>query len=172
MTDDIYRAPPSPGQPGKVITSIPRASDLPTAIAAINQTVSVVNQVTNQGPAVNNLYPQGSRRFGTPTLRQGTQDRHGGKRISETAWREAWRNTEQVRIHNPNDKEQWVQVECITELILQDPNTDQQIYWSGRTRSAASPTGISTGPPGYLPSMQAAGTILPLSRARSSALSM
>lgn len=129
MTDGQYRDAPSPGQPGKMVTHIPKASDLPTAIAAVNQTIAVVNQVTNQGPSINNLYPQGSRRYGTPTLKRGARDLSGGKRISETAWREVARNTEQVRIHNPDDENQWVQIERITELVLQDPNTDQQIYW-------------------------------------------
>jgi hypothetical protein len=44
-------------------------------------------------------------------------------------FREVQRVTDTVRIYNPNDKEQWVDVERIMFTRLTDPNSDSQVVW-------------------------------------------
>jgi hypothetical protein len=80
--------------------AIVRPTDLPSAIAAINQIIMIFNT-----PAQNN--------FSVPDPR----------------WQEVFRNTETVRVFNPNDNEQWVDVERITNVIWQDRVTETIIPW-------------------------------------------
>ena len=75
--------------------AIPRAIDLPSAIQAINQLITIYN------PLIQN-------NFGFATSRNG-------RRSSRTTM---------VRVFNPNDQEQWVDVERITNLVFQDRTTD------------------------------------------------
>ena len=44
-------------------------------------------------------------------------------------WTESHRNTVRVRIENPEDSEQWVEVERITELTFTNSQTNEQLVW-------------------------------------------
>jgi len=47
----------------------------------------------------------------------------------QPTWVETHRNTVRVRIENPDDKEQWVEVERITELTFTNKATNEQLVW-------------------------------------------
>lgn len=83
--------------------AIARPIDLPSAIQAINQLITIIND----SPTENNLvdYPYLPR------------------------WHEIHRDTTVVRITNPDDKEMWVDVERITNLIFQDRTSEQLFQW-------------------------------------------
>ncbi len=83
--------------------AIVRPIDLPSAIRAINQLITIINGSNIQ----NNLVEY-------PYLPD---------------WTEVDRNTTIVRVTNPNDKEMWVDVERITNLTFQDRSTDQLFQW-------------------------------------------
>jgi hypothetical protein len=82
--------------------AVVRPTDLPSAIAAINQLITIVN---------------------TPTIFNNMVE------FPPQRWQEVFRNTEIVRVYNPNDKEQWVDVERITNVVWQDSVTETVIPW-------------------------------------------
>lgn len=49
--------------------------------------------------------------------------------VTKPAWTETHRTVVQVRIENPDDKEQWVEVERITELTFTNSATNEQLVW-------------------------------------------
>jgi hypothetical protein len=76
------RPQPVPGQPGPAIPAVPKATDLPSVIQAVNQLTQIINLM---------LAPP---------------------------FTEVTRNVQTVRVYNPNDKSQWVDVERITNLTM------------------------------------------------------
>lgn len=82
--------------------AIPRPTDLPSAINAINQLITILNPLMQN----NFFFPQ------VPD------------------WQEVDRKTTVVRIFNPNDQQQWVDVERITNLTFQDQSTDALFQWN------------------------------------------
>jgi hypothetical protein len=82
--------------------AIPRPTDLPSAIAAVNQLITILNPLV-----INNL--------GFPYIPK---------------WQEVQRNVQTVRIFNPNDREQWIDVERITNLVFLDKSTDALFQWN------------------------------------------
>jgi AAA+ superfamily predicted ATPase len=97
----ISRSQAPSAQPASPV-AIPRPTDLPSAINAINQLITMLNPLV-----INNL--------GFPYVPQ---------------WQEVKRNVQTVRIFNPNDREQWVDVERITNLVFQDQSTDALFQWN------------------------------------------
>jgi len=51
----------------------------------------------------------------------------GALSIEVTEWRETDRKTEKVRVENPDDKEQFVQVERIKRMTFQNDTTGEQM---------------------------------------------
>jgi hypothetical protein len=82
--------------------AIPPPVDLPSAIRAINQLISLYSTTIE-----NNLvgYPYVPR------------------------WKEIHRDTTIVRVSNPKDPEMWVDVERITNLVFHDKTSDQLFQW-------------------------------------------
>lgn len=80
-----------------LVPVVTRATDLPSAIQAINQLI-MLQQTTMLFPYI----PQ---------------------------WQEIKRNVITVRVFNPKDQEQWVDVERITNLVFQDKSTDALFQW-------------------------------------------
>lgn len=83
--------------------AIARPIDLPSAIRAINQLITVVNNNAVQNNLVD--YPY----------------------IPD--WTEIKRNTTIVRVVNPQDKNMWVDVERITNLVFEDRTSEQLFQW-------------------------------------------
>jgi hypothetical protein len=83
--------------------AIPPPTDLPSAIRAINQLISIYNPTSTQNNLVE--YPYLPR------------------------WHEIHRDTTIVRIKNPKDPEMWVDVERITNLVFHDRTSDQLFQW-------------------------------------------
>lgn len=84
-----------PTQPGIKIPFIPKATDLDSAIAAINKLIDIINTESE------------------PSIR----------------WLEKERTTDIVRITNPDDESQWVDVERITRLVMEDQITGDLWIW-------------------------------------------
>lgn len=67
------------------------------------------------------------------TGQQGTQGPRGpaGKDNNAKAkWSEVSRTVETVKIHNPNDKSQFIEVERINKLVMGDSSTGQTWTWT------------------------------------------
>lgn len=111
--------------------SIPQATDLQSALAAINAMRQILQQLmgmlTPNNLQVNNNYygmqqPGGGGRITTNT-RKPSQKRDRG-------FIEVHRVTSRVRVYNPNDHEQYVDVERINQLVLRDNITGALWVWN------------------------------------------
>ena len=97
------------GMPGVVTPAIPRATDLPSAIQAINQLIMMLQQPTHP-----NMFLQINNTMPFPMSR----------------WVETNRVTTKVRIFNPNDNSQWVDVERISNLTFTDRSNNDKFNWA------------------------------------------
>lgn len=96
--------------------AITRPIDLPSAIQAINQIITMFNP-----PIPNNMFI-----FGVPGY--------------IPTWQEVYRKTVPVRIYNPNDNTQWVDVERIQNLVFQDQTTNAYFQWNYKQNPRDLPT--------------------------------
>lgn len=91
----VTRSEVPPAQPGIKVPFVPKATDLDSAIAAINKLIDIVMTDTE------------------PSIR----------------WLEKERVTAIVRIFNPDDDSQWVDVERIMRLVMEDQITGDLWLW-------------------------------------------
>jgi hypothetical protein len=126
------KSQPVPGQPGVMHPTISRAIDLPSVINVVNQLSQVVNNQLSP-ITINNVASPTINFFGTPALRLNSQVQSGsGVAASNVSanFQEVGRTTETVRVHNPDDADQWVEVDRITSLSMRDSKTGSTWYWS------------------------------------------
>lgn len=105
-TNTIQQPPPNP------IPAIPVATDLASALAAIN----IIRQILAQPKKNNGTFAQNAQ------TKQSTSNK--GR------WSEAKRTTERVRIENPTDPSQFVEIDRINNLTMQDAQTGDQWTWN------------------------------------------
>jgi len=115
----ISRSQVLPGQPGIMQPYIPRAVDLPSAIAAANQINRIVQSTLSPGLQPNNV----------PTLGTGagigtSGGASGVKKIIDR-WQEKKRTTDIIRFYAKDengveDKDQWLEVERIAYIKWHD----------------------------------------------------
>ena len=100
------------GQPDpnlKNVPAIPEANDLQSALAAINVMRRMLQQLMNPG-GIDGFKTQKSKNKGFRELRK-------------------FRVTKKTRVFNPNDHSQFVDVEQIVGMVMQDPSTGQTWQW-------------------------------------------
>lgn len=106
------------------LPAIPVATNLATAIQAINVMRQAINTMNNNIPP-NNQNNQNTNMNGFTTKQnqqQNTPQKSGFVQVSVV------KNT--VRITNPDNPDQYVDVEQITGLTMQNPVTGQSWTWS------------------------------------------
>ena len=106
----INPPPPSAEPVTPAIPAIPVATDLASAIQAINTLTRIVQQITNQNSS--------SGGGGSVSVKSAN--------FSED---KAKRTTTVTRVFNQNDKTQYVDVKQITGLTFLNPVTKQTITW-------------------------------------------
>jgi len=120
--------------------SVPKAQDLPSAIAAINALTQIILQLTSPGlpPFKNNLAPYTPAKLvGTPGINggagangsPGTAGKKGkdGENAQNPNWEQTGFKTEKVKVQNPDDNDQYVVVKRITEISFADQETGAQL---------------------------------------------
>jgi hypothetical protein len=105
----------------KDIANIPAARDLPSAISAVNNLRSFMYNMLNPSRGGNGAGPGGGFKI-KPSKRSQNQ-----KKIPR--WREINRTVRKRRIYNPQDREQYVDVEEITMLVMQNDLTHEVWVW-------------------------------------------
>jgi hypothetical protein len=103
---NINQQPPGAEPQTPRLPAIPVAKDLPSALAAINALRQSMQIITNQ------LGKQGAAKQ-QPVLRELVSKR----------------TTEKVRVFNPDDKSQFVDVEQINHLEFADASSGQKLLW-------------------------------------------
>ena len=103
---------------GPALPAIPKATDLASAIKAINAIAQTVNIIVNNGVPSNpgGVNPGGG--FTSNPAQNANFNEIRAQRISQTQ-----------RIYNPQDKTQYVDVNQITGLTFLDPQTKQTLIW-------------------------------------------
>lgn len=116
MVAPVCHIPPpntaTPQPTGTRLPSIPPATDLNSALRAISALRQAVQQLSNQ-ITQNNGVLNGFR-----------QDRNQG-----ATWVEERRVTETVRVTNPQDENQYVDVERINSLTMKSRDSGQTWQW-------------------------------------------
>ena len=107
----ITRSQAPSAQPGIVIPPIPRASDLPSAINAINQLIQTVNWMLSP-PVINNALFINNMPF--PKMR----------------WAETKRVVEPVRIVSNQDPNVWIDIQRISSVSFTDNVTQSALQWN------------------------------------------
>jgi hypothetical protein len=120
----------------KLIASIPVATDLPSAINALNAIRTVLNVQNNAIPPNNTVVWTGLKTTkpepSKPTDKQPSNASSGQKRSGFTQSNVV---TKLVKVTNPNDATQFVMVRQIVGLTMNNPVTGEQWQW---TQSAGS----------------------------------
>lgn len=111
---------PIPVQMGLLLPVPALATDLPSVIRAINQLTQMILAMLRI--PVNNVYPPqtgglGLGLRGPPAGGAGASDSSGGK-PPKLRWQEVSRTTERVRIHNPDDSSQYVDIDRISQVVF------------------------------------------------------
>jgi len=113
-TDQVIEQPPPVQFP-----SVPRAVDLQSALAAINALTRIVMMLAGQQPAPWMQGPQGVRGAAGKNAPPGKKPR----------WAEVNRVMKKVKIENPSDSAQFVEIERIERLVMRDSVTGQTWDW-------------------------------------------
>lgn len=108
--------PPEQQPDTRQFPSIPPAHNLSSALAAINAMRQLLDYLLNRQPQNNN----GGGNTGQ--AKKGAQGKY-----SEVP---GARKTQKVRVYNPNDKSQFVDVEQIVGLTMRDNKTGETWTWS------------------------------------------
>lgn len=96
------------------LPAIPIATDLQSALAAINAMRLIIQKITNQNQDDN-----------------GTQiNNFQMKPDKSTTWAEDSRKTETVKVYNPDDHSQFIEVERINQLVMKDKTTGNKWTWN------------------------------------------
>lgn len=110
-------------QPGGIQNpSIPIATDLQSAIAAINAMRMILMRIANLQP-----------RFDGSSNGRGSGIRKPSKQEPKKKvgrWNEVSRVTKKEKVYNPEDKEQFVEVERMNRLVMRDSITGEEWIWS------------------------------------------
>lgn len=122
-------------QPGRLFPSVPKASDLPSAIQAANaisQIIQILLTSPGHPPFGNNLAPYNaaSDLVGTPGINAaagadgspGARGKKGknGEDAKQPSWVLAGVKAEEVKVTNPEDHDQFVVIKRITSIEFAD----------------------------------------------------
>ena len=110
-------------QPGGVQNPfIPIATDLQSALAAINAMRMILMRIANLQPRFDGSGSGGRGRVQQPSKQQ--------KNPKPGRWNEINRVTKKEKVYNPEDREQFVEVERMNRLVMEDSITKEQWIWS------------------------------------------
>lgn len=104
--------------------SIPIATDLASALSAINAMRMILMRLANLQPRFDG---SGQGPGGHGGRIGGPSKQNPNKKLGR--WNEVNRTTEKVRVFNPQDKEQYVDVQRINSITMQDSITGEQWLW-------------------------------------------
>lgn len=109
-----------PNQQVGIFQPIPKATDLASAIAAINAMANNLNNLFKQGAfsSTGGVHDLSTNNKKKPAAPSGNYREDPVRRVYKT-----------VRVYNPQDSTQFVDVKQIIALTFVDPNTKRTIVW-------------------------------------------
>jgi len=122
------RTPP-PHRPDLHSTPIPLATDLSSAIAAINALRAMVQSLSGQLQRQARSVPPGRQPPATTTVSVVTKKSNDDPKKKAGAWEEVSRRKEKIRVENPDDSSQFVMVEVINSITMRNKSTGELWTW-------------------------------------------
>jgi len=113
--------------PARRLAAVPRATDLRTALQAINILQQNIQILAGQIPQYPNQNPSNPATSGVNSVNARPSQQPRNQPIGR--WVESGRVTETVRIYNRDDREQYVDVKRINSLTMRDTVTGEQWSW-------------------------------------------
>lgn len=138
-------------QPGRLYPSIPKATDLPSLVQAVNTMSQIVLQLTTPGlpPFKNNLAPFTRKNIaGTPGIvgaagADGSAARSGkdgkdGKKAKDPKWKQGDQKSEKVKVKGTEDNEDaYLIMRRVTHLTMTSSvDGEKKIEWQGTVGGA------------------------------------
>jgi hypothetical protein len=129
-------------QAGRMYPAVPRAQDLPSAIAALNQLTQILLELASPGlPAFQNnlatftLQPAKAGTNGITAAYKGggsfAMDGDDGNKAETPNWRATRVNVERIKVKSKDDEDEYVTVQRIVSLEFTDQtNPDSTITFS------------------------------------------
>jgi hypothetical protein len=117
------------GMPPNKMPPIPRAQDLPSVIALLNQLALLLNPGVNSGQSTG--FSQGESVSGPGDNNTPEQDGGSGGGKRRKGWEEIHRGTEQVEVRNPDDANIAVVFPRVFQLKYEEHQTLVELRWHG-----------------------------------------
>jgi hypothetical protein len=114
----------------KLIASIPVATDLPSALNALNAIRNVLNVQNNAIPPNNKVVWKGLTTKPEPSKPTGNKPANPSNGQKQSGFTQSNIVTKLVKVTNPNDSTQFVMVNQIVGLTMTNPVTGEQWQWS------------------------------------------
>jgi hypothetical protein len=115
------------------IRQIPRATDLRSAIIALNRISNVLNILTRAAPQINNIVNPRQPSSSQPSPPQPENGNQPGTDYNPgyipANWIEETRNYTTRRLINPDDTSQHIDIKVLTEVVFRNLNTDYRLYY-------------------------------------------
>lgn len=115
----ISRSQPVSNTP-PALSPIVQATDLPSAITALKQIITALQQLVFP-PGINNVAPFG----GVPSPAQATSS----GQLKPPNWVEVGRTVDQMRVNNADDDTLWVEVDVIKDITFRDETSGNFLHW-------------------------------------------
>jgi hypothetical protein len=115
-----------PGILQDLISQIPRATDLRSAIHALNMMNNIIQMVNRGAPQVNNI-----RIPREPDQIMKGEDLN--PHYQPLDWQETGRDYEHSKVYNPEDKTQYIEVKTLKLVYFYNPNTNYRLTYYSMT---------------------------------------
>jgi hypothetical protein len=114
----LHRGDPwsRPGMLQDLVNKIPRAHDLPSVIRALNIMNNIITMINRSEPVVNNI---GQGQGGGGVILKGEEF---GQKYGPADWVEEGREYVTQRAVNPDDPDQYIEIDCLKVVYFFNPN--------------------------------------------------
>ena len=107
-----------------LISQIPRATDLRSAIQALNMMARIIRGILKTGPQVNNTHlPREPDKVET--------GQNNDPKYKNADWIQEERVYRQQKLINPDDEGQFIDIKVLATVVFYNQNTDFQLIYDG-----------------------------------------
>jgi len=104
------------------LANVPRATDLRSALRALNEMAKIIRDILNRGPQVNNI-----RQSNPPDRTEKGQDNN--PHYAAADWIEEQRVYKTQKLRNPLDQNQFIEIKTLSEIVFFNQNTAYRLKY-------------------------------------------
>lgn len=123
-----------PGLLKDLVNKIPRATDLPSAITALNIMNNIITMLNRSEPVVNNI---GQDEGGGGVILKGDEI---GQQYGPADWVYEGRDYILQKAINPDDNDQYIEIHCLKAVYFYNFNTNYRLNYYGEGSGQRMPT--------------------------------